>query len=215
MRPNAAFAPVPSGWKSLYDTIMPNQPPPRTHIAILPAVLLLAGTLGSCSGGDDSYPSLASRPAERLNDGAPPAAPDSHDLASPVPAAPSAELAARLDQLVQQAQAAHRDFADKRGDAEALVSAAGAAPAGSEAWARATQVLSGIESARSLTAQPLADLDRIEIDDRLAHRARAGPDGNLPSRPDAIAIAQARTTVAALVAQEDEVLAKLDGRLAR
>ncbi len=181
-------------------------------------MLLLVWSLSGCSDGGSWYPSLASRPAERLTDTAPPAAPDSPAPTTPVRAAaspPSADLVARLNRLVEQARSAQRDFADKRSRAERLVSAAGAAPVGSEDWARATQALSSIESARSLTAQPLADLDRIEVDDRLAHPVQASPDENAAQRPDAIAIAQARDKVAALVAAEDEILDRLNGRLAR
>ncbi len=175
--------------------------------------LLAACALGGCSGEGADYPSLASRPAERLTDAAQPARPG--PTPGPAAAAPTAQLAVRLDRLVAQARSAHRDFDDKRAAAERLISAAGAAPAGSEGWARATQALSGIESDRSRTAQPLVDLDRIDIDDHLAHPAKDGPDSDRSTRPDAMAIAQARETVSALVADEDAVLARLDGRLAR
>ncbi len=216
MRRSTGYAAVPSGWKSLYDTVMPRQPILSARIAIVPAVLFIGCAMNGCSGGGGSYPSLASRPVERLNYAAPPVGRDSLHPAAPVPSAtPSADLAARLAELVKQAKGARRDFAGQQAGAERLVGAAGAAPTGTEAWARATQVLSAMESARSLTAQPLADLDRLEIDDRLAHRARIGPDGDQPSRPDAAAIAQARTTVATLVTEEDTILARLDGRLAR
>src|SRR5579863_6716660 len=72
----------------------------RISLALLPAVLLLSAAcaLSGCSDGGPAYPSLASRPAERLTDTAEPASP-SPDTAAQVntaPAAPSAELAARL-----------------------------------------------------------------------------------------------------------------------
>jgi len=189
----------------------------RISLALLPAVLLLSAAcaLSGCSDGGPAYPSLASRPAERLTDTAEPASP-SPDTAAQVntaPAAPSAELAARLDHLVEQARSGYRAFAAKRAAAERLVSAAGAAPAGSDGWAGATQALSGIESARTQTAQPLSDLDRMEIDDRMAHPAQFAPDGSAAQRPDALAIAQARDTVSALVAEEDALLEKLGARL--
>lgn len=189
---------------------MPNQPTMRTRTIILPAILSFVAVcaLGGCSDSSANYPSLASRPAERLTDNAQPVVADAPEVARGVP---SPELVARLDYLVEQARSARRDFGDKQATAETLVSAAGSAPAGSEDWARATQALSGIESARSLTAQPLSDLDRIEIDDNLAHPAQAGEQA---SRLDAIVIAQAHKTVSALVAEEDAVLARLNGRLA-
>jgi len=180
----------------------------RISPALLPALLWLAatGALNGCSDGGPAYPSLASRPAERLIDIAEPASPDPVTRGEAAPGTPSAELVAQLGKLVEQARDGYRTFASKRAAAERLVSAAGAAPAGSDDWARATQALSGIESARTQTAQPLSDLDRIEIDDRMAHPAQAGPDGNPVQRADAIAIAQARDTVSALVAEEDAVL---------
>ena len=204
-----------------YGKVMAHRPFVRICVHASGALLRAALSLGAacaltgCSDGGPAYPSLASRPAERLTDTAEPASPtpDSAAQVNTPPGAPSADLAARLDRLVEQARSGYRAFAAKRAAAEREVSAAGSAPAGSEDWARATQALSGIESARTQTAQPLSDLDRIEIDDRLAHPAQSGPDGNAAQRPDAIAIAQARDTVSALVAEEDGVLEKLDGRL--
>jgi hypothetical protein len=133
---------------------------------------------------------------------------------APVAGTPDADLVARLGALVEQARSARRDFAGKQAAAERLVAAAGSVPVGSENWARATQALSGIEVARSLTAQPLADLDRIDVEDQL-HEAQIGTAGSPAPRPGTIAIAQARDTISALVAEEDAALAKLDGRLAR
>jgi hypothetical protein len=193
---------------------MPYQPAARLQPVILPCLLLVMA-LGGCSEGGSGYPSLARRPVERLADAAPVAAASPGPGAAGVAAvAPSPELAARLDELVGQARRARRDFDDQQAAAERAIAAAGAAPAGSELWARATQALSGVESARSLTAEPLADLDRLDVDDRL-HAAQLGPEGKSAPRPDTAAIAQARDAVSALVATEDVVLAKLDGRLAR
>lgn len=191
---------------------MPVQPPARNRAAILLSLIALAPiwALGACSDGGGAYPSLASRPVERIADAASPAP----AVPRPGPAvAPSTDLPARLADMVEQARKAKRGFDDKQMAAERLVAAAGPAPAGSEAWARAAQALSGLESARSLTAQPLADLDRLDIDDRL-HEAQIGADGNPTPRADTAAIAQARETIAGLVALEDAVLVKLDGRLA-
>lgn len=192
-----------------------RNPHPARSRAILPAILSWAAvwTLSGCSDGGTHYPSLASRPAERLTDTGV-VATTAIAAATAISAAPSADLAARLDRLVEQARSASRDFDDKQPAAETLIGAAGAAPVGSDSWARATLALSGIESARTLTAQPLADLDQLDVEDHL-HAAQIGPDGDSPRRPDAIAIAQARDTIAALVAKEDAVLAKLNGRLTR
>ncbi|MDP9057771.1 MAG: hypothetical protein M3N34_10690 [Pseudomonadota bacterium] len=191
-----------------YGKAMAYPPLLRVLPALLPAMLAATCALNGCSDGGPAYPSLASRPAERLTDTVEPQTVPPAVASPDAPAAtPSADLAARLDSLVEQARSGYRTFAGKRAAAENLVSSAGDAPAGSEEWAKATEAMSGIESARTLTAQPLSDLDRIEIDDRMAHPAQNGPD--------AIAIAQARDKVSAMVAEEDAVLEKLDGRLKR
>ncbi len=184
-------------------------------ITIMAASLALTG----CSEGSDGYPSLAERPVERATSTPP------MDTITPTPGVASSsasdhaaipnDLAARLDHLVQEASSAHQTFADKQHAAETLVSAAGSAPAGSENWARATQALAIIESARAETAKPLGDIDRIDVDDRLAHAAQDGTSGDSASRPAMAAIGKARETVSAWVAEEDSVLTRLDGRLAR
>lgn len=195
--------------------VMPDPARARNRSAILPTMLaLVTCALGGCSDGGTAYPSLASRPIERLSDSPPATVASSAPNIQDLPVAPSAELAGRLDNLVGQARKAKRDFDDQQTAAERAIASGGAAPVGSEEWARATQALSGVESARSLTAQPLADLDRLDVEDRL-HGAELGPDNGATPRADTTAIAQARDTVSALVAQEDAALAKLDGRLAR
>jgi hypothetical protein len=191
---------------------MPYQPPARLCTFILSLTAMWA--LGGCSEGGADYPSLASRPVERMNDSAQAAARATASQGSQAPGPVSADLVARLNQLVDQARSAHRDFADQQGPAEKAIAAAGSAPAGSEEWARATQALSGVEAARSLTAQPLTEIDRLDVDNRL-QAAQMSTETSAGPRPDAAAIAQARETIAALVAEEDDVLAKLDGRLAR
>jgi hypothetical protein len=183
---------------------------------ILPCLLSLTAiaALDGCSEGGADYPSLASRPVERMNDSAQTAASGTPGPGSQIPAPASAELVARLEQLVEHARSAHHDFMGQQGPAEKAIAAAGSAPQGSEEWARATQALSGIEAARSLTAQPLTEIDRLDVDNRL-QAAQMSIETSAGPRPDAAAIAQARDTIAALVAEEDGVLAKLDGRLAR
>jgi hypothetical protein len=195
-----------------------RQPPPSCNpIAILATVLALAG----CATGGDKYPSLAERPAERITgtpapeDGQTPGPPPSPQ-AAPSPAEPvPSNLAARLDELVKQARDAHQDFTAGQAAAERLVSAAGAAPAGSESWSQATQALSALEADRGQTAAPLADLDKIDIDDRVAHAQADGTSLGGAPRPAMTAIAQARDTVSTWVEEEDAVLSGLDGRLAR
>ena len=191
---------------------MPHQPPARSQPAILPPLLSLTllWALGGCADGGAAYPSLARRPVERITDAVPVATASSSPGAD---ARPSAELAGRLDQMLGQARGAKQDFDERQAAAERLIAAAGSAPAGSEEWARATQALSGLESARSQTAQPLSDLDRLDVDDRL-QGAQLSPEKTF-SPPDTAAIAQARAAITALVADEDAVLAKLDTRLGR
>jgi hypothetical protein len=193
---------------------MPYQPPARQFSVILPALLSLMPiwALGGCSDGGAAYPSLASRPVERITDPAPVAAQMPDPATASVALSP--ELAARLDKLVGQARDAKKDFDDQQAPAERLIAAAGNAVAGSEPWARATQAMSGVQSARSRTAQPLSDLDQMDVDDRL-HGAQIGADTKATLRPETAAIAQARRTVSAMVAAEDDVLGALDGRLAR
>ncbi len=157
---------------------------------------LSALVLSACAKDQGNYPSLARRPAERLN--AP--APDPAASPQPAPAAPDPVLLARIDNLVAKARTAHQRFVARSGPARSLVAGAAGAPVASEAWAIATIALSELEAARSEAMIALADLDALY--------ARAVVDGT-----DSAALTQAREAVVALVGEEDRVLGELQGRL--
>jgi hypothetical protein len=167
---------------------------------LLPLALVL--TLSACAAAND-YPSLERRPAERQTGTARPVTPD----APPPPPAPaSPELTTRLDQLVDQASAAHQRFAARRGNAERLVAAGGSGAPGSEGWAVATTALSDLESARSDAMLALAELDQLYAAEAVA----AAESGH---RDAVDAIAAARDQVTALIGEEDRILSALRGRM--
>lgn len=156
------------------------------------AIGLLSALAGGCAADQEVYPSLARRPIERQME-APQAPPPA---LSAVPALPSPELAARLNQLVAQASAAHARFESRESKARSSARAAAGAAIASEAWAVATIAFADLEAARSEAMIALADLD--------AMHAAAVVEGR-----DAGAIGAARDSVTALVSQEDKVLAEL------
>ena len=165
--------------------------------ALISAATLLL--LTGCAADYNNYPSLARRPAERVSgtiEVAPPTA-----APAPVLAPPSADLTARLGQLGEQAQAAHREFTGRRGRAEELVAAAGGAPVGSDGWAQANVALADLETSRSQAMIALADLDELYADARVN-------GGN------AATIAATRNRVIDMIGEEDIALAQLRGRIA-
>jgi hypothetical protein len=168
---------------------------------VLPLALIL--TLTACAAAKD-YPSLAPRPAERMTGSGQAVTSE----APPAPLAPlSPQLTTRLAQLVERARAAHQRFTAKRGNAERLVAAGGGATPGSEGWSVATVALSDLESARSDTMVPLADLDELYAAEAIA-ASQSGDQSKVT------AIAAARDQVTALIGEEDDVLARLRGRMA-
>lgn len=156
---------------------------------------LSALLLTACSNNQDSFPSLARRPAERLNTPAPETTP------APAPAPPDPAQIERIAGLVAKANTAHDRFAARSGPARGLVSAAAGAAVASESWSVATIALSELEAARSEAMIALADLDALY--------ARAVVDGT-----DSAELTKAREAVVALVGEEDRVLGELQGRLA-
>lgn len=169
-----------------------------TRFAPAAACTLAALLLAGCAADYDNYPSLARRPAERISGTAEPAAPTT---APPPIVTPSADLAPRLAQLADQAQAAHREFTGRLDRAESLVAAAGGAAVGSDGWAQASVALADLESSRSQAMIALADLDELYA----AERIGGG---------DAATIAATRDRVIGLIGEEDQVLARLRGRIA-
>ncbi|MCA1661267.1 MAG: hypothetical protein LC648_03525 [Novosphingobium sp.] len=164
------------------------------------AILFAPALLTACaSPGDDRFPSLATRPGERVTGTIEPAP-------APVPPPATAATGSRIAQLRGQAQAAHRKFEERRGGADALSRAAQGAAVASEAWSVAQVALASLESARSEAMIALADLDSLYI----AAQDAAVPTGG---SGDVDAVAAARGEVIALIGEEDAALAAYRGRL--
>jgi hypothetical protein len=163
------------------------------------ALLLTPTLLGACAQSG-SFPSLAPRAAERAA-----AAPTAGGQAAAEPAPPAADpaLATRLDQLVAAARQGQQAFAAALASAEGVIARAGAPQ--SESWIEAQVALSRLEAARSPSVVAQADLDAL-----VRERNRAGAP---PSEADAAAIAAAAEQISALVAAQNEQLARLGARL--
>ena len=162
------------------------------HLRLL-ALAPIAILAGCASSGD--YPSLAQRPAERVQGTLTPATAE----ATPAPPpAPSANLVERLAGLQREAAARHTEFTAALPSAERLANAAGAT--GSDSWASAQVALADLDSLRSRVAVSLADLDTLWVDATLDGGARD-------------AIGATRSEVETIVRQEDEALARLRGRV--
>jgi hypothetical protein len=148
---------------------------------------LMAG-LCACSGADGRYPSLAVRPFETAAPVAPAPAPN-----KPIrPVATAAEIAA----LVQRAKAAHQAFAAQQDEAERRTLAAAGQGTESNARAAALVAMADLSSQRGTTSAVLADLDLLVME--ASSRFASDP-----------ALDSARAEVAALLASEDAVMAKL------
>ncbi|MDP3549449.1 MAG: hypothetical protein Q8R81_03525 [Novosphingobium sp.] len=164
-------------------------------MATLAPALLVAG----CAERSD-FPSLARRPAEDAYRAAQASRP-----APPPPAVISDGLPERLAALLASADAAHATFESRRAAATRTINAAAGSAKGTESWSVASVALAGLETARSLAAMPLADLDRLEAD--ASNRAVDGSDADLK------AVVAARTKVDALVQGETLIIDSLRGRL--
>lgn len=148
----------------------------------------------ACASTGD-YPSLAQRPVERVG-GSFPA--DNAQTAPAPPAAPSADLIARLAELQRDAASLHAQFVAATPAATRLARAAGGT--GSDSWAAAQVALADLDSLRSRAAVSLAELDALWVDSTVGGGPRE-------------AIGLARGAVESVIAQEDEVLAGLRGRI--
>lgn len=168
---------------------------------------ILAGALclGGCASG--VYPSLERRPGE-MRAASAAAAP------LPTPAAPLSPLPLdgplSLDRLRQKAAKAHAQFAALVPQGESAAAAARGSAPDSEAAAHANLALARLHAARNAVSAALAELDRIENDDRIAHALDDGPA--TPPRPQRTAIAAAQAEVLALLHQEDQSLERLETR---
>ncbi|HUQ13324.1 MAG TPA: hypothetical protein VM055_03515 [Novosphingobium sp.] len=164
-------------------------------------IVLIALSLTACAGTRaDRFPSLATRPGERIEGTLSPAP------ASPPPP-PTATTGSKLADLRAAALAAYRTFGERRGRAAQLASAAQGAAVASEAWSVAQVALAELEAARSAAMVALADLDALYV---------VAADAAVPSAGsgDLDAITALRAEVTGWVAEEDAVLAGLRGRVA-
>jgi len=162
-------------------------------------VPLLALSLASaCSTPQTGpEPSLAPRPAEAIDPRVP--------IPNNVPTGlVDAALAARLNNLVGQAQAGVPLFQARRANAERLAAAAG--PIAGEGWVAAQQALSLLIEQYGVTTNAAADIDALA-----ANRL----DGQRWITPaDQQAIAAAAATVAAISDHQAAIIERLKNRLA-
>lgn len=155
--------------------------------------------LSACAAASGDYPSLAIRDAERPRGTL--EAPVADEPAAPLPAqVVSADILQRITSLRADANSAHQQFLRSAPAARRAVSAGAGAPRASDAWAGAQVALADLETQRSKTAIPLADLDALYASQATAFAPMAE-------------IAGARDAVEALVAEEDRVLASLRSRI--
>ena len=166
------------------------------RIASLSAALVL--TLGGCAASSGDYPSLAIRDVERVEGSF--ASPDRKSIDVPeVETDLTGELDEVLPALISSAEDAHAEFLRLAPRAQRLVAAAAGTADGSPAWASAQVALAELESARSIAAVPLGDIDTLYT----ARRAAA---------EDVTAIERARQRILELVGEEDRTLAQLRER---
>ena len=153
---------------------------------VMPSLFALA----ACASGAESYPSLAVRPAERVEGtfAAPPAVPD--------PAPIGAAEAGRIDSLVGSATGTHRRFLDRVDSARSLVLAGRGASPEDNRWAAAQVALADLDSIRSEAAIALGDLDLMFVDATLSNTQRAEVD-------------TARNRILAFLAEQDRILSAL------
>lgn len=172
------------------------------------AAILMIPALGACAK-QGNYPSLAIRDAERaaMGQGAglstPPPRPLIPERATTSGIATFDPAAlGRIGSLTAAARSAHARFQGQVAGAQRLVAAGRGGGRDSDAWAAAQVALASLESARSQTAVPLADLEQLHAD-----AATAG----VTSEP----LAGARREVLAIVRAEDATLARLRTQLGR
>jgi hypothetical protein len=118
----------------------------------LPILAFSSVALGACAPAGGPFPSLQPRAAEAIDPRVPVERPMND---RPV----TAGLAARLAELIAQANSGDAAFTPFADQAERL--AAGAGPAQSESWVAAQQALSAAISAREPTARALGDIDAL------------------------------------------------------
>ena len=151
--------------------------------------------LAACAPQGD-FPSLAPRAIETAPD-------EPAEQPSPPPAPADPVLAARVEELLAEAEAGQRDFAGAAPAAETAVARAGAS--GSESWVAAQQAVSRLQAARGGTVEALAALDRLAVE-------RA----NQPTNPNDFQSVQSAIERASALAQtQSAVISRLQARLTR
>lgn len=158
--------------------------------------ILVFGALTSlcaCGVSESSPPSLAHREIEGIMN-------QPMRAIAPVESASDSALAARIAELVDQAEAGQADFAAALPRAQSAVGSAGGIE--SESWIAAQLSLSALDSARSDTTAALAELDTI-----LAQQTSSGQ----PAETERLIAARER--VAALYGSQAQSYATLLSRL--
>ncbi len=154
------------------------------------AFIVAAATLSGCAKTGD-FPSLMPRPAETAA-----AAPNPETSSQAAPAQDPA-LAARLSQLLADAEGGKRAFEQELAVVRHTIARAGAAE--SESWIEAHLALSRLEASRTPTVNAAAEVDALALE-----RSRTGAE---ISAADVAAIAAAAERIDALaLAQRDEIV---------
>ncbi|WP_198507661.1 hypothetical protein [Qipengyuania seohaensis] len=166
------------------------------RIASFSTALVL--TLGGCAASSGDYPSLAVRDVERVDGSF--ASPERKAIQVPeVEIDLDGTLDVVLPALVSRTEEAHAEFVRLAPRAQRLVASASNTAEGSPAWASAQVALAELDSARSVAAVPLGDIDTLYTAKRVAAE-------------DVTAIEQARERIVALISEEDRTLAQLRER---
>lgn len=154
--------------------------------------LCLLVPLAACASGQDEYPSLALRDAERGV-----RTPSAAGLALPDTTPPTPAVLAQIAAAVEAAETSHQRFLAALPSARRAVNTGGRAAVDSGPYAAALVALGNLQSISSGTAFALADLDAL-----LAARS------NDLQTTQAVAEAQGR--VAALLEEEAEAISVLE-----
>lgn len=157
--------------------------------ARLPLSAALFALLAACASPDGEYPSLAVRDIERVS-GSMEVEP------APPPPPPAPATLDTLQDLAENARAAHQRFLAKAPEARTITRAAAGAPRGSEAWSRAQVAIADLEAQRSQVMIALADMDRIYVDAATSAVATES-------------IADVRSSINALVDEENALIQDL------
>lgn len=160
-----------------------------SRVCIAPLVFATLG-LSACAGDSGRYPSLATRPAERVEGSftPPPVALD------PAPM-PDGTLGT-LGELEALARGAHSRFVARAPQARAAVSAARGVSPEDNRWGAAAVALADLDAIRSEAAVALGDLDLLYANATVGFTQRD-------------AIERTRTQITALIAEEDRILSEL------